>query len=607
MTTINSTDLDFFNIKESLRDFLRQKEEFRDYDFQGSALNNILDVLAWNTHHNALIANFGLNESYLNTAQLRSSVVSLAEAIGYIPRSKTASKAVVNLTLDLGSATDLPLKFEINDYITFTGKKLNDSSRTFQTRETLTATYQGAGQYLITDNDGNENISIYEGRVKTKTFIADEQNSNAIYVLPDNSIDTSSMIVKVYPNKSTQDYTTYFNIKDISDINEDSRIYIVKEAPNGYYELIFGDDNTLGVAPSVGSVIEVEYINSNGEDGNGIELFKPTSTFTYSNIQYPYSAVTVSESVGGQEAELIRSIKKNAPYQYAAQNRMVTANDYTALILRNFGHLIEDITSYGGEDAKVPHFGFIYVSIKFLPAIEENTKLKELTLNQIKSLVDSFSIIAFDIKFVDPLKTFIKTSTYFEFNPKFTTLTLSKITSDVNNTIQTYFDNNTGKFKQSFRRSNILSEIDNVSPAVLSSRMDVEMMQEIPLFFDKSTNYNLEFPVPIMAPDDKNYSIYSDPFLIGTKSYRIRNRLNSNILEIYDIAEKIIYVDNTGYFEPASGKVFITSLFVSYNANSTLPLYAVPANQASISPVREEVIEFKSDVSFAQGQKVTTE
>ena len=249
-TTINSTSLDFDAIKNNLKTFLANKEEFSDYNFEASGLSNILDVLAYNTHFNGLTANFALNESFLGTAQLRSSIVSLAEGIGYIPDSKTSAKCVVKLSVSLAGVSGRPSIIQLPSGTKFTSV-VDDTTFTFQTQENLTAeeNESGNGFYEFKTGDGSNLISLTEGQARTKTFLITQQSENAVYIIPDVNMDTSTAVVRVYDTPSSTSFSTFTNIINATTINALSTLYILKEAPNGNFELSFGNGTTLGKAP----------------------------------------------------------------------------------------------------------------------------------------------------------------------------------------------------------------------------------------------------------------------------------------------------------------------------------------------------------------------
>jgi hypothetical protein len=604
-TTIKSTDLDFNSIKNNLKTFLAAQAEFEDYNFEASGLSNILDVLAYNTHYNALTANFALNESFLGTAQLRSSLVSLSEGIGYIPKSKTASRGTLSFSINLSEVAERPTIVSLSPGVKFESS-IDDVTYTFQTRETVEAADDGSGIYQFKTATGSANIQVYEGRATTKTFIADAITQDSVYIIPDTNMDIDTAIVRVYESPTSLDFVTYQNIKDATLINNETAIYILKETPNEYYELSFGDGKTFGVTPLAGYKIEVDYLSVTGAAANDGAIFSPTSQVTISGTNYNITASTVTNSIGGDAKETIESIRKNAPFQYATQNRMVTAADYSSLVLRNFSTLISDIQSYGGEDSLNPEFGTVFMSIVFENDVTSATI--EQTKTSIRDLVNQLSVVSFRLKFVDPITTFIESNVFFEFNNKLTTLSQNSITSSVNTVVRDYFTNNTGKFSQAFRRSNLLSLVDDVSPAILSSRMEVKMQQRITPLLDKQNDFTLRFPVAIQPADDEFYRVDSTPFVVSGKTVKIRNKLKTTKLEIVTLDGLTVVVDNAGSYDPVAGTLSLVGLKPSsvIGGVNYIKVSVVPSNQSSISPEREDIIVFDEEPSFAAAELVTS-
>lgn len=604
-TTIKSTNLDFTSIKNNLKTFFAQQDEFADYNFEASGLSNILDVLAYNTHYNGLIANFALNESFLGTAQLRSSLVSLAEGIGYIPKSKTASRAVVTFSINLSSLAERPSTVSLAPGVRFESS-IDDVTYTFQTRETVTATDDGSGIYRFKTTTGSANITIYQGTQRTKTFIADAITQDALYIIPDKDLDLDTAIVRVYETPSSTAFATYQNIKDATLINAQTALYVLKEAPNEYYELSFGDGVTFGVTPKAGYKIEVDYLSVAGPAANDGAVFSPITQVQVGSNNYNISAATVTNSLGGDLKETNQSIRTNAPFQYATQNRMVTSDDYSSLVLRNFSTLIKDIKSFGGEDALKPEFGAVYMSIVFEDDVPASTQAS--TKNSIQDLVDQLSVVSFRLRFVEPVTTFIETNTFFQFNPKLTTLSLNSITDSVNTVVRDYFTTSTGKFGQAYRRSNLLTLIDQVSPAVLSSRMEVKMQQRVIPRLDAQNDFNLRFPTSIAAPDDEVFTVDSTAFNIDGRACKIQNKLNSNKLQVVTLDGSSVVVDNVGSYDAANGRLNL----VGWQPNSIIggvnyiKISVLPANQSAIAPIREDILQFDEDPSFASAVTVTS-
>lgn len=587
-TTIKSTALDFDAIKNNLKTFLANKDEFADYNFEASGLSNILDVLAYNTHYNALIANFALNESFLGTAQLRSSLVSLSEGIGYVPDSKTAAQGTVNMSINLSSVTPRPSQIQIPSGFKF-NSTVDEETYVFQTTETLTATDNGEGSYVFKTSTGSSDIIIKEGTSRTKTFLATKSVDNPIYIISDKNLDISTAIVRVFESSTSTISTTYTDLQSATTISSASTLYILKETPNGFFELSFGNGTTLGVAPDEGNKITVEYLATNGADANTAKVFEPQSQVTVNSVGYDVTVSTVSNAVGGGDKETIESIRKNAPFQYASQNRMVTAVDYSTLVLRNFSTLIKDIQSFGGEDALEPEFGTIFMSILFNDDVTATTI--QTTKDAIQDLAKQLSVASFSLKFDDPVKTFIELDVFFQFNQRLTTLSRNTIQNTANNTIIDYFTNNTGKFGQSFRRSNLLTLIDNVSPAVLSSRMNVKMQRRFTPTLTAVQGFTIRYAAEIASPDDVNRIITSNSFKFRNKDCIIRNKLNSNKLEVFNTEDDEIVIDNVGDY--SGDKVNIVGLQVDsfVGADSFIKLSATPANQSVITPLRTDIVE----------------
>jgi len=600
-TTISSTDLDINSIKANLKTSLIESGEFNDYNFASSGLSTILDVLAYNTHYNGLIANFALNESFLSTAQLRSSVLSLAEGIGYVANSRNASQAIINLSLNLSGVANAPSKIQINENFRFT-TQIDDQTYTFQTREDLSAIGVN-GVYNFSTIDNNTNIKIKEGSNKTKTFLALQSTDNPIYVIPDRNLDLSTVIVRVFEEPTSSTFTTYSNLSTASVINENSTLYILREAPNGFFELSFGNGVTLGTAPKVGSRISLEYLSVNGKDADSGKVFAPLNSVNVNGTNYPVTVATISESSGGSSKETLGSIRKNAPFQYASQNRMVTASDYAALILKNYSSFIDDIQSFGGEDALEPEYGVVFVSILFKKKpngddleIETQTSVKE----DILELAEQLSVASFFVKFVDPTTTFIEVNTFFQFNDNLTTQSRNTIETNVNTEISNYFSANTGKFNQSFRRSNLLSLVDDTSPAVLSSRQEIKMQRRFTPTLTAVQTHKLRYAAAIADPDDVFYRVISETFNFGGNPCLIRNRLNSNILELLDTSSNNIIIDNLGSYEGDTITVVGLQVDSISGSNTFVKLSATPANQSAISPLRQDVIRLDGDKSFTK-------
>ena len=596
-TTIKSTALSFDAIKNNLKTFLADKPEFNDYNFEASGLSNILDVLAYNTHYNALTANFALNESFLGTAQLRSSLVSLAEGIGYIPDSKTASKAVLNLSLNLSGVTGRPSTLQIPAGLKF-NSVVDDVTYVFQTISDITATDDGNGIYEFKNAVGSKNIEVFEGTTRTKTFLVSKSTDNPVYIIQDTELDIDTAVVKVFDTPSSSSFTTYSNLLKATTINANSTVYILKEAPNGNYELSFGNGVTLGRAPNDGGKITITYIATNGDAGDTAKVFEPQSKVDVLGTGYDLTVTTHAKAVGGGDKESIESIRLNAPFQYASQNRMVTNNDYSALVLKNFSTLIKDIQAFGGEDALEPEFGAVFLSVLFNDDVSAVTISD--TKSQIQDLARQLSVASFKLRFIDPIKTFIECKTFFQFNQNLTQLSRNTIQDSVNTVITNYFNTNTGRFGQSFRRSNLLSLIDESSPAILSSRMEVRMQRRFVPTLTVKQDHKIRYAAEIAEADDKVYVIESNGFLFKNKNCILRNKLGSNKLEVFNAEDKKVEIDNAGDFSGDTVNIVGFTVDNFIGADQFIKLSATPANQSAVTPLREDIIEFDISQSFTK-------
>lgn len=596
MAVIKSSDLDFDEIKNNLKTYFEQQDAFKDYDFEASGLSNILDVLAYNTHLNGLIANFSINESFLTSSQLRSSVLSHAETLGYYPKSKAAARATVQMQVNAATGGS-PSFITIPAFTKFTGA-VGDTNYTFQTLESYNAFFDiNDSAYKFQTTAGDYDIELIEGTQKTKTFLVGEVSDEQVYVIPDTNIDTSTLAVKVYDTASSSTFINYLNIDRVSRISANSRVYIIRETPNGYYELTFSGSGVLGIPPESGNKIEVEYLTVSGDVANGASVFAPTTSVTVNNEEYNISITTVSPSFGGSEKESISTIKQNAIRGFATQKRMVTADDYVAQILQTYSTYINDCTAWGGNDNFPPKYGVVYVSLNFKTGTSDQTK-QIIKNNIVNDLTNNLSIMSITTLFEDPIDTFVEAKTTFNYDPNISSVS-SKATEElISSTISDYFANNLNTFDAVFRRSNILTEIDNLSPAILNSKMDVKIQQRFTPTLNAALDYNIYFPTIIAQPDDENYIISTSRFTFNNQTVYLRNSLNSNKLEIVNLLGDILN-PNAGSYNRITGTITIRNFNISDYEGEFIKISAVPANQSTIKPLRNYILRLDPALSFS--------
>ena len=594
--TVNTSDLDFVNIKSKLKSYFQNSSEFKDYDFDASGLSSILDVLAYNTHINALIANMAINESFLSTSQLRSSVLGHAESLGYMPRSKSSAMATVDIIISdpQGVTTE-----EIINSRTKFNTEVDDSPFIFYNNQEYVASRNEDDQFIFSG------VDIYEGKERTKTFFADADIETA-FVIPDKDIDTSTMIVKVYENSTSDVSVRYKNILTAPAINNDSRVYMLRETPAGEYEMYFGDGELLGIRPSTGNVITVSYVATSSSDANG------ASKFTLDAFNgYNKQVVTISPASGGSEKESIEEIKVNAPRAFATQQRLVTAEDYTSMIQSNYGQYVKDVIAWGGNDNIPPKFGSVFVALNFHPGYSDTVKEEVETLIR-ENLTDFRSIMSIETEFVDPEIVYLRLTTSFNLDSTLSTLNSEQYRQEISDLISTYFLTELDTFGSIFRRSNLLSRIDDYSPAILNSKISVVAQRQLNIrsYFDEVDEYHqtagttapdfierditVNFPFLLATPDKDDHVIITSPFRYFNQNAIIKNELGSYKLQVFDMSGNVL-VSNVGDYQPANGEVNFRAWRMERDTVDIIKVTATPANQSTITPLRNYLFELDDD------------
>jgi len=595
-TTIRSTQLDFDTIKGRLKDFLKQQTEFADYDFEASGLSNILDVLAYNTHFTGLNANFALNESFINTAQLRSSVASLAEGLGYVPKSYSSSKADLNLSVQI-SATSRPSSLTLPRNTQFTSS-VNGVTYTFQTRENFIGTDDGTGLYQFLNSTDGVAIPVFEGTEKTKTFFVGDKADNQIYVIPDITMDTTTIRVRVFPTASSSIFDTYTNIRQAIRITNTSTFYQIKEVPNGFYEIIFGDGTTTGKAPVAGNKVVIDYLSTQGTVANDASSFSPTADISVDGVDYTLITTTETQSAGGAYKESIESIRQNAPIAFTSQRRLVTAEDYKAQIQANFGAFLDDVTAFSGADNVPEKFGVTFIGLKFKSGVSATRQ--QSVKDEIKTnLTDNMAIMSITTEYIDPITTFLQISTTFNLDPDLTSSTSQAIQTTVQNTVNNFFTTNLKKFNKVFRRSNLLTLVDAIDPAILNSKMEVKLKQSFVPTTNIALSYSVAFPVALAEPDDVVSTLTTSQFTFNSQTCSIKNQLGTTKLQIVSI-DGTIEVDNVGSYNNLTGVVSLTGFKPTAFEGDAIDISITPANQSTIRPLRNYILDIDTTTSTSR-------
>jgi hypothetical protein len=443
------SELDFDTIKTNLKTFLQGQSEFSDYDFEGSGLSILIDLLAYNTHYNGIYTNLAVNEMFLDSASKRASVVSLAKMLGYTPRSAVCSRAVVNVTVT--APTSSP------DVVTLPAQQpflssLDGVSYVFYNLEDVTVARNTAGRYTFS------NLNIIEGTpLSYKYTVA----PGARYTIPNSNADISTLSVQVQENSTSDIYYTYTRADDLTAVTDITKVYFLKEVDDGLYEITFGD-GALGVVLSTGNVVTINYMVCNLDAPNAANVF------TYNGLSLlgsNLSVTTVTAAYNGSAPEDINSIKFNAPRSFAAQNRAVTPDDYKSLIYSKFP-AAQTVSVWGGEDNNPPVYGKTYICIKPKDASKLTNQQKELINTEI---LNPRSVVSITPEIVDPEYFNIKVTSFVHYNPKETAKTPAQIESIVKAAILDYDLNELQRFDGVLRYTKLTGIIDQADASIVNN------------------------------------------------------------------------------------------------------------------------------------------
>lgn len=477
------TNLDFTQIKTALKDYLRSQSDFTGYDFEGSTWSHLLDVLAYNTYYTAFNTNMVVNELFLDSATLRDNVVLIAKQLGYIPKSITSPKAVVNFNVNFSgsSPSTITLKKGSGFVTTYDGKMYNYVATT-DYKQVVTG---GVAQF--------RNVPIHEGTVITDSYVVDTSLTSQKFIIDNPSIDTNTIIVKVFPSQSSTNYVLYDQAKNILTATPNSNIYYINEIEDERYEIVFGD-GVLGRKLLHNEYIEISYLITSGPETNGAKVFTFSGVLEddSGNSNYSISITnlqTVLASEDGEEIESISSIKYNAPLNYGAQNRAVTSSDYS-VIIRNIYPAIADIIVYGGEEASPPEYGKVKVVIK----PENTSRLSNFTKQDIIRKLKPYMVGSVTCDIVDPSIVYIEANSSVFYDTTTTTLSPIEIKSKVLESVQNYLSlSETEKFNGKFRYSKFVSVIDNADHSIRSNRTRINLRKDFYPLLNTKSYYELCF------------------------------------------------------------------------------------------------------------------
>jgi len=481
------TELDFDTIKSNLKTFLQQQKQFTDYDFDGSGLSVLLDILAYNTHYNAYYLNMVANEAFLDTALLRDSVVSHAKNFGYTPYSTTSPVAVINFSAN--SITSASSTLTIPAGYSFLANQIDGISYNFVVLDDTTVT-KANNQFVF------ENLEIYEGQLVTYNFTHDQQNNpRQIFTLPDENVDTSTIKVTVTESSSNSATTTFARFTELLDVGPTSEVFFLQETRNNRYQIYFGVD-IIGKKIPDGAIVSITYLVTNGPAAQNANGFVPRQTLldSLNESLTDFDVDVIDVAAGGSLPESVDEIKFSAPLQYVTQNRLVTTKDYESFIRRNYPS-IDSLSIWGGEDEEPPIYGKVLISLK--PKV--NYYISETEKQRIiDEIITPKAILSVSAEIRDPEFLYILLNTSVKYDPKKTTASPTVLQNQIRSAILLYRNTNLNKFNSTFSLSRLQDEIDNVDiNSIVGSETSVRLQRRVQPELDTSSNYTVNFNVPL--------------------------------------------------------------------------------------------------------------
>ena len=580
---LNISDLDFDQIKTNLRTFLQSQSEFQDYNFEGSGLSIMLDVLAYNTHYLAFLANMSTNEIYLDSADIRNNIVSLAKMIGYTPSSPRAPRADVDIVINNATGTSVTM----NKGTVFT-TTVDNTQYQYVNNEDITIV-PASGVYRFS------NVTLYEGTLVTFKYTVDSNDPDQRFVIPSSKADTSTLKVSVQNSAQDTTTSTYTFASNYSSVTSTTKSFFIQEAEDGKFEVYFGDGVT-GAAVDDGNIVILEYIVTNKTESNG------ASSFTLSGNIGGFSDVAIttnSASQGGAEAETSDSIKFNAPLSYAAQNRAVTTSDYEVFV-RNLYPNALSVSAWGGEDDEVPVYGVVKISINPL----SGSTLTAATKADIVAQLKRFNVASVRPEIVDPDITSVVLNSTVRYDAKATTKTAETLKSNVISTITNYNTNTLQRFDGVFRFSKVTGLIDGVDNSIVSNITTVRMRKSFTPQLSTSARYDVYFRNPFYNPHPGHNSamggiLTSTGFTVSGNSNEmfLDDDGSGNIRRYYlDAGVKTYANTEQGTINYTTGQITINSLNITAVSNirgataTAVELTIIP-NSNDIVPVRNTIVQ----------------
>jgi len=610
MPLVNFSDLDFDQIKESIKDYLRANSNFTDYDFEGSNLSTIIDTLAYNTYITSYNANMVSNEVFIDSATLRENVVSLARNIGYVPRSKKASAARVTFTVDASATTAVTVTLKAGSVMTSTSTQTNRSRNyVYSILNDITVPVNSRGQAVFKD------IKICQGTYITQPFTVDAKNPNQKFILNNASIDTGLLSVIVRDTKDSTVTKKFTLFDSLFDVTADTRAYFLQEISNERYELLFGD-GIFGEKLEDKNYVEASYIVTNGPIANGIERFKFIGNLESNNgdiISSRVSVITTEQrSGGGKNIESVESIKKYAPQIYASQNRAVTAADYEALIPKIYPEA-QSVSAFGGEDLNPPLFGKVFISIKPYNGIFLSSAIKE----NLQAAIKRYSVAGILTEIVDLKYLYIEPDCEIYYNTNLTP-SATAVQDNVTKSIVRYSDSSElNKFGARFKFSKFQGVIDNSSDAVTSNITKVDIRRDMEAQLNTFAEYELCFGNRFYIKNHGHGAVYNGTLVgynirssgfqvagingtvyLGDKATGDLSKGSLFLFRLNSPSEPITVKQNVGTIDYKKGEIKLNPInIISTSVNRSTPLVEVSASPFSNDVIGLQDLYLQLDVN----------
>ena len=591
---LNIAELDFDSIKNNLKDYFGSQSEFSDHDFGGSAISVMLDILAYNTYYNAYYVNMLASESFLDSAQLRDSVVSKASMLGYTPQSSTGAKANVQITVTPDTS---PATVTVDKFTQFTST-VNGTSYVFCTSGSSTIV-ANAGAYVATG------VELTQGIPLTFRYTANTANTDQKFLLPNANTDTDTLTVTIQESASDTNVSVYSQATDITTISSLSNVYFISESTDGQFRVEFGD-GVLGRKPVTGNIILLEALVTEGDEVNGANTFSASGTVG----GFSASVITSNAAAGGSDKETIESIKFNAPKTFETQNRAVTTDDYKKIVETNVSGL-DSVSVWGGQDNDIPAFGKVFISAKPTGA----TSLSTSQIGLIKSAVTSFNMVSITPEVVDPDIIDLIFNTTVKYDSRLTSLSSGAVAELVIDTIQDYKTTNLLKFGADFRYSTLSTLIDNTETSIVSNLTTLTAQKALEPSITANNAYTISFNNPIFNPSTTfEGAVTSSEFAFTDAagesfSSCFMDDLNGT-LRIFFLSgsDKVLLSNTAGTVTYANGFISISSFKPDSFVGATLDFTITPA-QNDLTPVRNQIFEIANtniSITMQDGQSTGT-